>query len=567
VADLRAEGRLATKVGSLPVVVFWHDERAWAIEDRCPHMGFPLRQGTVEAGLVTCHWHHARFDLATGCTLDLFADDARGFDVTIDDGEVFVAARSLGDPAQYLWRRLDDGLEESITLVLAKSVLGLREVGVPDAEIVRRGVEFGTRYRARGWGAGLTVLVAMAKLLPWLTEEDRALALVHGLSFVARDTRNNPPRFPLRPFDGDADDVDRARLSEWYRRFVDTRSGDAAERVLATALATGVPRADVERTMFAAVTDHVFVDGGHTLDFTNKAFEALEFVGDDAAADVLPTVVQQTAGASWSEQAGTWRHPHDLAALVADTNARLPEVIAAGAARSGEFKDVAGLGWRLIEDDPFAVVDALLTAIDDGATAEQLGRALAYAAALRISRFHVQNDFGDWDTVHHAFTAANALHQALVRNPSPELYRGLVHGALRVYLDRFLNVPAARMPDAVEGDLAELDECWEIQGGVDRAGAIAAGSLRGGGDPARLIEALGNALLREDAEFHWYQVFEAGVRQYEAWPEGCEEGVVILSALARFLAAHTPTRRELSRVVDIATRLRRGEELYEESST
>src|ERR1700751_615602 len=118
-ADVQAEGRLLTKVGTLPVVVFWHDDTAFAIEDRCPHLGFPLHQGTVEAGLVTCHWHHARFDLATGCTLDLFADDARGFDVTIDDGDVFVSPRSIGDPAGYLWRRLDDGLEEAITLVLA----------------------------------------------------------------------------------------------------------------------------------------------------------------------------------------------------------------------------------------------------------------------------------------------------------------------------------------------------------------------------------------------------------------------------------------------------------------
>src|SRR5690606_7058718 len=80
VRDLKAAGQLTGKVGSLPVVAFWHEGRAWAIEDRCPHMGFPLRQGTVESGLVTCHWHHARFDLATGCTLDLFADDAQGFE-------------------------------------------------------------------------------------------------------------------------------------------------------------------------------------------------------------------------------------------------------------------------------------------------------------------------------------------------------------------------------------------------------------------------------------------------------------------------------------------------------
>ena len=67
--------------------------------------------------------------------------------------------------------------------------------------------------------------------------------------------------------------------------------------------------------MFAAVTDHVFIDGGHTIDFTNKAFEALGYVGADAAGSVLPTLVQETAGASRSEEGGEWRHPHDLAAL------------------------------------------------------------------------------------------------------------------------------------------------------------------------------------------------------------------------------------------------------------
>src|SRR6185312_11232342 len=94
--ELRKEGRLVTKLGRLPVVVFWDTDRAYAIEDRCPHMGFPLHQGTVECGLVTCHWHHARFDLSSGCTLDPFADDARGFDVTIDGDDVLVAARDTG---------------------------------------------------------------------------------------------------------------------------------------------------------------------------------------------------------------------------------------------------------------------------------------------------------------------------------------------------------------------------------------------------------------------------------------------------------------------------------------
>src|SRR5438552_9083180 len=154
-ADLRLAGRLLTKVGTIPVVVFWHDDAAFAIEDRCPHMGFPLHQGTVESGLVTCHWHHARFDLVTGCTLDPFADDARGFDVSIDGDDVYVEARRAGDPVDHLFQRLGDGLETGLSLVLAKSVLGLLEAGVASEDIVRRGIEFGTRYRDAGWGAGL----------------------------------------------------------------------------------------------------------------------------------------------------------------------------------------------------------------------------------------------------------------------------------------------------------------------------------------------------------------------------------------------------------------------------
>jgi nitrite reductase/ring-hydroxylating ferredoxin subunit len=564
-SELRKTGQLRTKVGTVPVVVFWHDGRAWAIDDRCPHMGFPLHRGTVEDGMVTCHWHHARFDLASGCTLDVFADDARAFDATIEGGDVIVASRPDGDRVGHLRDRLQDGLEDGLTLVIAKSVLGLFAAEVDPTEMVRAGIEFGTTYREEGWGAGLTVLVAMANLVPDLDEADRPLALVHGLAFVSRDTRNRPPRFPI---DGLRDaDIPADRLAGWYRRFIDTRSSDAAERVLATALSTVPARGAldaVEQMMFAAVTDHVFIDGGHTLDFTNKAFEALVHVGASAASQVLPTLARQTAEARRHEETASWRHPHDLAGLVGRAIERLPALREAGRQHEGGFDDVGGLGWRMLADDPDEIVASVCDAIASGASPEQLGRALAYAAALRIVRFHPQNDHGDWDTVHHTFTAANALHQALIRNPTDELLRGVVHGALRVYLDRFLNVPASPLPRAIAGDLGDLASCWDTQGQVDRAGAIAYGFLRSGGDPRRLLAHLAGALVAEDAEFHWFQVVEAGARQFHAWPAASDEGALVLVGVSRFLAAHTPTRRELPQVVQIATRLSRGEALYEE---
>ncbi|HKA03939.1 MAG TPA: Rieske 2Fe-2S domain-containing protein [Acidimicrobiales bacterium] len=562
VEELERDGRLLTKVAALPVVVLWHEGRPWAIEDRCPHMGFPLHQGTVEAGLLTCHWHHARFDLASGCTLDPWADDATAFDVTVHAGDVWVRRRAVADPEGRLRHRLAEGLEHGITLVTAKATLGLLDIDPSGSSVVATALEHGTTYRAEGWGSGLTVLSAMANVLPHLDPDDRALALVHALTFVSRDTCGHAPRFAETALATQR--LTAERLAIWYRRFVDTRSADAAERTLATAIASVAP-SDVEAMMFAAVTDHVFIDEGHTLDFTNKAFEALAMVDGASAAGVLGSLVAETCAADRSEETSEWRHPHDLAGLLTVAQGRLDAAVEKGWARAGSFTDVAGLAWNLLDDDPDAVIGAVLDAIALGATPEQVGRAVAYAAALRIARFHTQNDFGDWNSVHHAFTAANALHQALVRCPTPELLRGALHGALRIYLDRFLNVPAARLPSATTGALADLAACWDIQGGVDQAGAIAYGYLRDGGSRAELIATLGHALLAEDAGFHWYQVFEAGVRQAQAWPEGSEESALVLTAIARFLAAHTPTRRELPTVVRIASRLRRGESLYEES--
>ena len=200
--ELRRDGCLTGKAGTQPICVFWSEGAAYALDDRCPHMGFPLHRGSVESGLVTCHWHNARFDLSSGGTLDPWADDVRAYPVEIDDGQVTVVVEPEPDRTGHLLHRLDEGLEQGITLVMAKAVLGLLDDGVAPSDIVRAGVDFGTRYRQAGWGAGLTVLTAMANVLPHLDPADHALALVHGLAFVSRDTRGRPPRFPLLPLGG-----------------------------------------------------------------------------------------------------------------------------------------------------------------------------------------------------------------------------------------------------------------------------------------------------------------------------------------------------------------------------
>ena len=73
--ELKAKGRLVMHGPHRPILVVHDKARIFALDNRCPHMGFPLDRGSVEDGTLTCHWHHARFDLASGCTFDLWADD------------------------------------------------------------------------------------------------------------------------------------------------------------------------------------------------------------------------------------------------------------------------------------------------------------------------------------------------------------------------------------------------------------------------------------------------------------------------------------------------------------
>ncbi len=75
--ELRRAGKLVVSLGGQTICLLAEGDAVHAVDNRCPHMGFPLHRGTVDDGILTCHWHHARFDLCTGGTFDQWADDLR----------------------------------------------------------------------------------------------------------------------------------------------------------------------------------------------------------------------------------------------------------------------------------------------------------------------------------------------------------------------------------------------------------------------------------------------------------------------------------------------------------
>lgn len=572
--ELRQRCQIVVSGGRHGIAVFWHEDRAFAVDNRCPHMGFPLARGSLRDGVLTCHWHHARFDLASGGTFDPFADDVQVYPTCVRDGVIWVDLRPADRDRREHWRaRLHDGLEQNLSLVIVKAVLALLDAGVAPREILAIGGRFGARYREAGWGPGLTILTALGNVRDDLAPPDRPLALYHGLVRVAGDCAGAAPRFTLEPLPTAT--VPPPRLKAWFRQFVEVRDSDAAERVLLTAIAAGLAPAAIAGILFTAATDHFFLAGGHTLDFINKACELLDMVGWEEAAAILPSTVRGLCQAQRAEEQNAWRYPTDLVVLLGAAAARLPDLVSDVAA-GGEGPGRERLAACLLADDPVAAVDGVCAALAGGASLTAMSGVLRYAAALRLARFHTSNEFGDWITVLHTFTYCNALHAALTRSPSLELARGIFHGVGKLYLDRFLNLPAARLPDERPGAgnmsgqvkqdaaarLRDLVDLYDREQQVNPAAQAVHDYVAAGGEPTPLLRTLGHLLLREDAEFHAYQALEAGFATHHALapvdPCAAER---VLVAVARYLAAHAPTSRAMLQTARSALRLQAGEDL------
>ena len=208
-----------------------------------------------------------------------------------------------------------------------------------------------------------------------------------------------------------------------------------------------------------------------------------------------------------------------------------------------------------------------------GAPAQLVARQVAFVAASRLARFATSNEVTDWFNPQHTFIFTNATYQAVRRAPSADVVRAIFQGAISVYMDRFLNVPPARLPS--ERNVAQLPDSAEAlldrllgeldkRANIDDAADLVAAYLDSGFDFARLVDTLTFATVREDLDFHSVQVLEAAVNQCKAWDYG-GECMVIMVGVVRNLAAHCPTRRAGQQTAVIARRLHQGDKIFEDA--
>ena len=104
-ADVPGDGRVrSVAIGGRSVALARCGARIGALENRCPHQGGPLGEGSIENGWLRCPWHGYDYDPLTGEPPAGFSDGATPFEVEERPDGVYVrlpghspAVRTVGD--------------------------------------------------------------------------------------------------------------------------------------------------------------------------------------------------------------------------------------------------------------------------------------------------------------------------------------------------------------------------------------------------------------------------------------------------------------------------------------
>jgi len=162
--DVPADGRVrSVVVDGRSIALARCGARLGALENRCPHQGGPLGEGSIEKGLLRCPWHGYDYDPITGQPPEGFSDSVTSYPVDQRDDGVYV---QLPEPRQPT-RTVADVLVETLVAHGISHVFGM--VGHSNlgfAEAMRRAEERGelTYVGIRHEGAASFAASAYGKL-------------------------------------------------------------------------------------------------------------------------------------------------------------------------------------------------------------------------------------------------------------------------------------------------------------------------------------------------------------------------------------------------------------------
>eukprot|EP00913_Durusdinium_trenchii_P023412 g21990.t1 len=425
-------GPVVFKKSPKQIAVFRTRDAYYAVDNRCPHEGYPLAEGSVDDDcLLTCNWHNWKFQLSDGKCI-LGGDHVRTYPAEERDGRVWI---DVDDPPPEVVRDsilegLKTAFDERDFGRICREVSRLHFQGLDPLVAVRRAIEWS--YDRFEYGT----THAYAAAADWLSEaqryagdwERRLVCLAEPIDHMAFDALRYPafrfaePGAAFEPF-AFADAVEREdRL--------------AAEGMIRRGLDDGLHWHDVEPALAAAALAH-FNDFGHSLIYVCKTAQLLEHVGTECERFLILPLVRHLCYTTREDLLPEFRAYGDS---LAELDKSPPQTAAEPVSKLPFPATTAeALGWiklHFTPKRPEQVYDRILEAL-----ARNL---LHYDTAFQDAYDNPVSDNVGWLGFTHGITFANAVRTICTRYPQlwPQglLQLGCMLGRNRHYLKLDLDV-------------------------------------------------------------------------------------------------------------------------------
>jgi nitrite reductase/ring-hydroxylating ferredoxin subunit len=497
-AELGDEPRVI-KLGSRQIALFKSDGKVYACNNRCPHEGYPLSEGTLSDGcILTCNWHNWKFDLGSGATL-VGGDRLRRYPVKLEDDRIYI---DLADPGQgeivsAAIEDLLDCFDDHDYSRMSREIARIMKAGGDPLLAVH--ATLNATCDKFEYGMSHTIAVAADWLALYRSFDGDAAkqltCITEIVAYLGWDTQRQKP-FPFadkaQPFDADG-----------FVTAIEAEDEAAAVSNVRGALADGLGFDDLYESLARAALAH-YQDFGHSLIYVLKAREFVTGAGDETLEPVLLLLVRSLVYATREDMIPEFKaYAPALQDWDGDEGEGAPDqqILRSGgvAAVLAEIKAHGA--------DPLACYNALL----DAASWQMLHMDISYSLATSGS---VQDNVG-WLDFTHALTFANAVRR--ICGDFPDLWPA---GLLQIgcFLGR----------NSKYVDTAEDTAHWSVE------------------DPAAFVRGARDGVV-DHGQFeyivaaHMLKLSHAIAEEIEAQPEAAWTGTAA-AALNRFL--NSPLKRK-----------------------
>lgn len=276
-SELDQKQRLIFKTGHRQIAVFKMGHQVFAVDNRCPHQGYPLKEGEVDAEnfLLTCNWHNWKFDMKTGrCVTG--GDNVRVYPTKVDGDFVWVelVQPSKEELTQTILGSLKTAVEKNKMGRLIRDLAKLHFSGL-DPILALKNALLWTFYKFEN-GVGHAHGAAADWLTLYLENSDnienQLICLAEAIDFLAASVYRVPACPALEKSE---------RFS--HKTFIDAIEREderMAQSLILGAVSQGLGFKDLEKTFIEAALMH-YNEFGHSLIFVYKAGVLVRLLGSE----------------------------------------------------------------------------------------------------------------------------------------------------------------------------------------------------------------------------------------------------------------------------------------------